>query len=157
MTALNSSSVIASAIQSAMAHDVAACYEKSEPPSQLLRDEIALRYRIPLEAARVGTKWLGAAIWISEVLFLCAWFAHRGCGALSRNRLVRLEQALRLAISRGRITGTFAFEPQVFEEFARMMDMHELQLMTSSLSQLEEGVRLMDVFRKSGVSRKGCR
>lgn len=157
MAALNSSSAIASTIQSVMSNNVAVRYEKSEPPPQSLRDEIALRYRIPLEAARVGTKWLGAATWISEVLFLCAWFAHKGYGALSRESIVRLEQALRLSISRGRITGTFELEPDVFEEFARVMDMHEFQLMTSSLSQLEEGVRLMGVFREAGQTGKARR
>ena len=150
MAGFNGTSAAAAAIQSVLEHNVAIRYERSEPAPEMVRDEIALRYRIPLEAARVGTRWLSAAIWISELLFLCAWFAHVGCGAFSRDSIMRLESALRSSSLRGRVTGVFTLDSEVFEEFAQVMDMYELQLLISSFGQLEEGVRLVEMYRRAG-------
>ncbi|WP_322050638.1 hypothetical protein [Paraburkholderia bannensis] len=154
MAALNSLSATAAAIQSVTAQNLAVAYAKDAPTPQYLRDEIALRYRIPLEAARVGTRWLSAAAWISELLFLSAWFAHKGCGELPRDALLRLEYSLRKSIARGRVSGTFSLDQDAFESFVGVMEMYEFQLTSSTFGELEEGVRLMDVYRSAGLKGK---
>jgi hypothetical protein len=84
---------------------------------------------------------------------MCAWFAHKGCGAFARGLTVRLEADLREARERGKKTGVFFFEDDAFVEFAKVMEMYEFQLANSTLGLLEEGVRMMEFYRRAG-SRK---
>ncbi|WP_261540151.1 hypothetical protein [Burkholderia multivorans] len=116
-----------------------------------LCDGLALRYRISLEEVRRGTTWLGAAVCIGELLFLTAWLAHMGNGALSRTRVVRLEKHLRYAVTVGKQKGKLYLSANAFREFVELMETHERQLASSPIALLHEGMRLMDSYRHEGV------
>lgn len=124
-----------------------AVFDVSQPSPQRLRDEIALRFRIFLEAARVGTSWERAASSMGELLFQSAWLAHRGCGALSRDRIVKIERAIRSTRAHANETGTFLLDEGLFLELSNVMSMYEAQLAEAPFGLLKEGVDLMEELR----------
>ncbi len=112
-------------------------------------DQIALRFRMALEALRHGSGDVSAVRCLVQVTILADFLGEAGYGAMDHDILRRAEDGLARTLQRGKETADWTIGEPLVEDLTQVVNEHDRQLRETRLFAIVEATNRLERWIRS--------
>jgi hypothetical protein len=121
------------------------------PLPRRVADALSLEYHALLEALRMGWGSLYALKHLTRVALATTFLARSGYGDLMGLTFSELLDELAKVYVRAEKTGVYVFDKRLFEQFAKVVTVHDRQLQAAPVRLIEVIAQKVERYSDSGV------